>query len=127
MTWQNAIEKHINTKYGAEILQGPKKDAPLANFVSLLKCIDNIPAHYTVEDFAREVDIITACVSVCVSVSGVEVVGFITLSVSVSGVEVIGLIGLSLSVSGVAVIPLNKYIKYECVSRRDEWFKIRNF
>ena len=51
----NAIEKHINTKYGAEIVQGTKNEAPLANFVSLLKCIDNIPAHYTVEGFAREV------------------------------------------------------------------------
>ena len=51
----NAIEKHINTKYGAEIVQGAKNEAPLANFVSLLKCIDNIPAHYTVQDFAREV------------------------------------------------------------------------
>ena len=51
----NAIEKHINTKYGAEIVQGAKNEAPLANFVSLLKCIDNIPAYYTVEDFAREV------------------------------------------------------------------------
>ena len=69
---------------------------------------------------ASSLDIITACVSVCVSVSRVEVVGLIALSVSVSGVEVIGLIGLSVSVSGVAVVPLNKYIKYECVSRRDE-------
>ena len=51
----NAIEKHINTKYGAEIVQGTKNEAPLANFMSLLKCIDNIPAHYTVQDFAREV------------------------------------------------------------------------
>ena len=34
----NAIEKHINTKYGAEIVYGAKNEAPLANFVSLLKC-----------------------------------------------------------------------------------------
>ena len=51
----NMIEKHIKTKYGAEIVQGAKNEAPLANFVSLLRCIDNIPAHYTVQDFAREV------------------------------------------------------------------------
>ena len=28
----NAIEKHINTKYGAEIVQGAKNEAPLAKF-----------------------------------------------------------------------------------------------
>ena len=50
-----AIEKYINTKYNSEIVQGAKNEAPLANFVSLLKCIDNVPAHYTVQDFAREV------------------------------------------------------------------------
>ena len=50
-----AIEKYINTKYNAVVVQGAQREAPLANFVSLLKCIDNVPAHYTVQDFAREV------------------------------------------------------------------------
>ena len=50
-----AIEKYINTKYNAVVVQGAQKEAPLANFVSLLKCIDNVPGHYTVQDFAREV------------------------------------------------------------------------
>ena len=50
-----AIEKYINTKYKAVVVQGAQREAPLANFVSLLKCIDNVPAHYTVRDFAREV------------------------------------------------------------------------
>ena len=50
-----AIEKYINTKYNAVVVQGAQREVPLANFVSLLKCIDNVPAHYTVEDFACEV------------------------------------------------------------------------
>ena len=93
---------------------------PIRDFSKEIYLSDSECLFSTFSLLASSLDIITACVSVCVSVSGVEVVGFIALSVSVSGVEVIGLIGLSLSVSGVAVIPLNKYIKYQCVSKRDE-------
>ena len=93
----------------------PIRDFSKQNYLSDSECLFS-----TFSLLASSLDIITACVSVCVSVSGVEVVGLIALSVSVSRVEVIGLIGLSVSVSGVAVVPLNKYIKYECVSRRDE-------
>ena len=50
-----AIEKYINTKYNCVVVQGAQREAPLANFVSLLKCIDNVPGHYTVQDFAHEV------------------------------------------------------------------------
>ena len=55
MTWQRPLKSTSTLNITQKIVQGAKNEAPLANFVSLLKCIDNVPAHYTVQDFAREV------------------------------------------------------------------------
>ena len=50
-----AIDRYVQTVLGSKIVYGAKNESPLSSFVSLLKCIDNVPAHYRVEDFAREV------------------------------------------------------------------------
>ena len=50
-----AIDRHVQNVLGFKIIYGAKNESALSSFVSLLKCIDNIPAHYQVEDFAREV------------------------------------------------------------------------
>ena len=50
-----AIDQHVQKVLGSKIVYGAKYESPLSSFVSLLKCIDNIPAHYTVKDFACEV------------------------------------------------------------------------
>ena len=55
MTWLLSIDRHVQNVLGSKIVYGAKNESALSSFVSLLKCIDNIPAHYRVEDFAREV------------------------------------------------------------------------
>ena len=50
-----AIDQHVQKVLGSKIVYGAKYESPLSPFVSLLKCIDNVPAHYRVEDFACEV------------------------------------------------------------------------
>ena len=50
-----AIDWHVQNVLGSKIVYGAKHESALSSFVSLLKCIDNVPAHYWVEDFAREV------------------------------------------------------------------------
>ena len=50
-----AIDRHVQNVLGSKIVYGAKNESALSSFVSLLKCIDNVPAHYRVEDFAREV------------------------------------------------------------------------
>ena len=50
-----AIDSHVQTVLGSKIVYGAKYESPLSCFVSLLKCIDNVPAHYWVKDFAHEV------------------------------------------------------------------------
>ena len=50
-----AIDQHVQKVLGSKIVYGAKYESPLSSFVSLLKCIDNIPVHYRVKDFAWEV------------------------------------------------------------------------
>ena len=50
-----AIDEYVEKVLGSKIVYAAKYESPLLYFVSLLKCIDNIPAHYRVEDFAHEV------------------------------------------------------------------------
>ena len=50
-----AIDQHVQNVLGSKIVYGAKNESALSSFVSLLKCIDNVPAHYRVEDFALEV------------------------------------------------------------------------
>ena len=50
-----AMDQHVQKVLGSKIVYGAKYESPLSSFVSLLKCIDNVPVHYRVEDFAREV------------------------------------------------------------------------
>ena len=50
-----AIDEYVQKVLGSKIVYGAKYESPLSCFVSLLKCIDNVPAHYRVEDFACEV------------------------------------------------------------------------
>ena len=50
-----AIDEYVQKVLGSKIVYGAKYESPLSCFVSLLKCIDNVPAHYRVQDFAHEV------------------------------------------------------------------------
>ena len=50
-----AIDNHVQKVLGSKIVYGAKYESPLSSFISLLKCIDNVPAHYRVEDFVCEV------------------------------------------------------------------------
>ena len=50
-----AINRHVQNVLGSKIVYGAKNESALSSFVSLPKCIDNVPAHYRVEDFAHEV------------------------------------------------------------------------
>ena len=50
-----AIDRHVQNVLGSKIVYGAKNESALSSFVSLLKYIDNVPAHYRDEDFAREV------------------------------------------------------------------------
>ena len=50
-----AIDEYVQKVLGSKIVYGGKYESPLSCFVSLLKCIGNVPVHYRVKDFAREV------------------------------------------------------------------------
>ena len=41
-----AIDRHVQNVLGSKIVYGAKNESALSSFVSLLKCIDNVPAHY---------------------------------------------------------------------------------
>ena len=48
-------EKYLQVTFKSKLVYSAKVHSPLSSFVSLLKCIDNVPGYYSVEDFAREV------------------------------------------------------------------------
>ena len=50
-----AIDRYIRVAFNSKIVYGAKKASPYAVYTSLLKCIDNVLAHYKVQDFARDV------------------------------------------------------------------------
>ena len=50
-----AIDRYIRVMFEGKIAYGARKAGPYAAYTSLLTCIDNVPGHYKVEDFAREV------------------------------------------------------------------------
>ena len=41
-----AIDRHVQNVLGSKIVYGAKNESALSSFVSLLKCINNVPAHY---------------------------------------------------------------------------------
>ena len=41
-----AIDRHVQNVLGSKIVYGPKNESALSSFVSLLKRINNVPAHY---------------------------------------------------------------------------------
>ena len=49
------IDRYIRVTFEGKIVYGARKAGPYAAYTSLLTCIDNVPGHYKVEDFAREV------------------------------------------------------------------------
>ena len=51
----DAIDRYIRVAFNSKIVYGTKKAGPYAVYTSLLKCIDNVPAHYKVKDFCRDV------------------------------------------------------------------------
>ena len=55
ITLAEAIERYIRVAFQGKIVYGARKPGPYAAYTSLLTCFDNIPGHYKVEDFAREV------------------------------------------------------------------------
>ena len=54
-TLSEAIDRYIRVLFEGKIVYGARKAGPHAAYMSLLTCIDNVPAHYKVEDFSREV------------------------------------------------------------------------
>ena len=50
-----AIDRYIRVSFDGKIVYGTKKPGPYAVYTSLLTCFDNVPSHYKVEDFCREV------------------------------------------------------------------------
>ena len=55
ITLAEAIERYIRVAFQGKIVYGARRPGPYAAYTSLLTCFDNIPGHYKVEDFAREV------------------------------------------------------------------------
>ena len=54
-TLAEAIDRYIKVAFQGKILYGARKVRPYVAYTSLLTCIDNVPGHYKVEDFSREV------------------------------------------------------------------------
>ena len=54
-TLAEAIDRYIRVAFEGKIVYGARQAGPYAAYTSLLTCIDNIPGHYKVEDFSREV------------------------------------------------------------------------
>ena len=50
-----AIDRYIRVSFDGKKVYGTKKPGPYAVYTSLLTCFDNVPSHYKVEDFCREV------------------------------------------------------------------------
>ena len=51
-----AIQRYIiRVAFNSKIEYGAKKDGHYVVYILLLKCIDDVPAHYQVQDFARDV------------------------------------------------------------------------
>ena len=50
-----AIDRYIRVAFNSKIVYSAKKAGPYAVYTLLLKCIDNVPAHYKVQDFVRDV------------------------------------------------------------------------
>ena len=50
-----ATDRYIRVTFDGKIVYGAKKPGPYAAYTSLLTCFDNVPSHYKVEDFSREV------------------------------------------------------------------------
>ena len=50
-----AIDRYIQVSFDVKIVYGAKKPGPYTVYTSLLTCFDNVPSHYKVEDFCREV------------------------------------------------------------------------
>ena len=55
ITLAKAIDRYIRVTFEGKIVYGARKAGPYAAYTSLLTCIDNVPGHYKVEDFSREV------------------------------------------------------------------------
>ena len=54
-TLAEAIDRYIRVMFEGKIVYGARQARPYAAYTSLLTCIDNVPGHYKVEDFSREV------------------------------------------------------------------------
>ena len=54
-TLAEAIDRYIRLSFEGKIVYGARKAGPYATYMSLLTCIDNVLAHYKVDDFSREV------------------------------------------------------------------------
>ena len=54
-TLAEAIDRYIRVTFEGKIVYGARQAGPYAAYMSLLTCIDNVPGHYKVEDFSREV------------------------------------------------------------------------
>ena len=50
-----AIDRYIRVTFEGKIVYGARQAGPYVAYTSLLTCIDNVPGHYKVEDFSREV------------------------------------------------------------------------
>ena len=50
-----AINRYIRISFDGKIVYGAKKPGPYAVYTSLPTSSDNVPSHYKVEDFCREV------------------------------------------------------------------------
>ena len=50
-----AIDRYIHVSFDGKIVYGAKKPGSYTVYTSLLKYFDNVPSHYKVEDFCREV------------------------------------------------------------------------
>ena len=50
-----AVDRYIRVSFDGKIVYGAKKPGPYAVYTSLLTCFDNVPSHYKVKDFCREV------------------------------------------------------------------------
>ena len=50
-----AIDRYIRVSFDSKIVYGAKKPGPYTVYTSLLTCFDNVPSHYKVEDFCKEV------------------------------------------------------------------------
>ena len=55
ITLAEAIDRYIRVTFEGKIVYGARKAGPYVAYTSLLTCIDNVPGHYKVEDFSREV------------------------------------------------------------------------